>query len=434
MDKIEIIPLDKPLEDSIVLPGCLSYTIRAMALAAMTEGKVKIANALKSDDTYVMLSALKTLGILCEEGLDFFVIEGNLRDVKEAKYEIDINISGRSARTLLAMLCLVQGEKILTCGEGFKKRPVGDLVDGLRQMGAEIEYLGEEGFLPVKIISSKLNSGKIKVRGVVSSQFVSAILIIAPLVGGIEIEVAGEQVSKPFIDMTIEVMGAFGVDVKNNNYQDYFVSSGQSYTMNIYDVEPDAIAASYYWGIAALTKSKIKVLGLSSESLQGDAGFADILGEMGCIVRKDEKGIEVEGTDLLRGINVDMRDMPDTVQTLAVAAAFAKGRTEITGIGNLKIKETDRIESTRKELEKMGVNVESGSDFLKIIGEDFSTSSGQTIHGADIDTYGDHRMAMAFAVAGTRIPGVVIKNPDVVSKSYPDFWKTLEKIGVKLVY
>lgn len=425
MDRIKIIPLERPIAKEIILPGSLSYTVRAMALAALTAGKVKIVNALKSDDTYAMLSAFKTLGIRFEEGPDFFVIEGNLRDVEESTYEININISGRTARTLLAMLCLVPGTKIMTCGEGFKKRPVGDLVDGLLQMGANIEYLEKDGFLPVKITSSKLRAGKIKLRGEISSQFVSAILMIAPLVGEIEIEVAGEQASKPFIDMTIEAMNSFGVSVTNNNYREYSVAGGQSYSKDIYFVEPDAISASYFWSIAALNKSKIKVLHLSPESKQGDVKYADILGKMGCVVRKDEREqwIEVEGTGALWGVSVDMRDMPDTALTLAVMAAFAKGRTRITGLGNLKVKETDRIEAPRRELEKMGVCIEPGDNSLTVI-------EGNAAHGAVIDTYGDHRMAMAFAIAGTRIPGMVINNPDVVSKSFPGFWKKLKEMGI----
>lgn len=427
MERVEIVPLKKPIDVDVILPGCLSYTIRAMALAAETAGRVKIVNALKSDDTYAMFRAFRMLGIRCEETEDSFVIGGDVRDVKEGSYEINIGISGRAARTLLAFLCVVPGKKILTCEEGFKERPVGDLVDGLLQLGAKIEYLERPGFLPVAINSSQLRSGKLKLRGEVSSQFVSAILMVAPLVGNIEIEVVGEQASKPFIDMTIEIMGVFGVKVENNNYRSYVVKGGQRYKNETYFVEPDAIAASYFWSIAALTNSRVKVLHLSPNSAQGDVRYADVLGKMGCEVRKDADGIEVGGAVKLRGLEVDMNDMPDTAQTLAVTAAFAQGKTVITGLGNLKVKETDRIEASRKELAKMGARVEAGEDSLVING-------GGGVHGAIIDTYGDHRMAMAFAVAGTRIPGVVINNPEVVSKSYPDFWKTFENIGVKLIY
>lgn len=424
MKSIEIIPLKKPISKDITLPGCLSYTIRALALAAMTKGRVIIKNALKSDDTAAMFGALMTLGIDCDEGDDFFVIKGNVDDVKDNLYEININISGRSARTLLALLCIVRGTKILTCKEGFKRRPVGDMVEGLRLMGAKIEYLEKEGFLPVKIYSSKLNPGKIKMKGNLSSQFVSGILMVAPLVGEIAIEVIGEQASKPFIDMTIEAMRAFGVKVNNKNYKEYIVMGGQVYKNSEYFVEPDAISASYFWSIAAITGSRIRLVGLSPESKQGDMKYVDFLEMMGCRVRRnaEEGWIEVEGNKKLRGIQVDMNDTPDSAQTLAVTAAFAEGITIIKGIGHLKIKETDRIEAPKNELIKMGVEVSSTADSLKIIGGD--------PHGATIETYGDHRMAMAFAVAGTRIPGIIINNPDVVSKSFPGFWGKIQELGI----
>jgi 3-phosphoshikimate 1-carboxyvinyltransferase len=221
-------------------------------------------------------------------------------------------------------------------------------------------------------------------------------------------------------------MKSFGVSVTNNNYQEYFVAGGQAYAKDTYFVEPDATGASYFWGIAALTKNRIKILHLSPKSMQGDVKFADILGKMGCVVRKnvEEQWVEVEGSGILRGLSVDMKDMPDTVQTLAVIAAFAQGRTVITGLGNLKVKETDRIEAPRRELKKMGVNVESSDNSLTI--------NGNRPHGADIDTYGDHRMAMAFSIAGAKIPGVVINDSEVVSKSFPGFWKKLEEVGVRL--
>lgn len=424
MKKVYLSPLSRASHYEISLPGCLSYTIRGMALAAMTEDRVKIENALKSDDTAAMYKALKTLGIECSEGKDYFLIDGNLQDVKNGNYEIDINISGRSARTLLALLCITPGTKILTCKESFKKRPVGDMVEGLGQLGARIEYLEKAGFLPVKITSSTLNPGTLKINGSLSSQFISGILMIAPLVGEIKIQVLGEQSSRPFIDMTIEAMKSFGVNVKNDNYKNYVITSGQFYSIKNYYVEPDAISASYFWGIAAVTKSKIKISGLGPNSRQGDVRFVDILKDMGCSVTKNEKEnwISVEGTDNLHGITVDMNSAPDSVQTLDVVAAFAKGSTQVTGVAHLKIKETDRIEAPKKELLKMGVKVSSTSDSITI--------NGGEAHGAEIDTYGDHRMAMAFAVAGTRIPGIVINDPDVVSKSFPGFWEKIKELGI----
>ncbi len=424
MEKISLKPLQGSISGNVTIPGCLSYTIRALNLAAMTKGTVKIQNALKSDDTYAMVGVLKTLGINVEEGPDYFNVLGTVDDVKDDEYTLNINISGRTARTVLGLLCIVPGIKILTCKDSFKKRPVADLVDGLRQRGADIEYIEKEGYLPVKISSSALKAGVTKMKGSVSSQYFSSIMMIAPRIGEMIIEVIGEQSSKPFIDVTISAMKEFGVEVINENYQRYIIKANQIYKKDIYIVEADAIAASYFWGIAAITNSSIKVLNLPPSSAQGDVRFADILEKMGCQVTKNETGkwIEVTGTTNLHGISIDMNANPDTVQTLAVIAAYAQGKTHISSIHHLKVKETDRIEAPRKELEKMGITINTTDDSMTII--------GGTIHGAEIETYGDHRMAMAFAVAGAKTAGIIIKNPAVVSKSFPTFWEVLKTIGI----
>ncbi len=420
--------MQEPIQSSVTIPGCLSYTIRALNLAAMTEGTVTIQNALKSDDTYAMVHVLKSLGIKVQEGFDNFIVHGIVEDVLDGEYTIDINISGRTARTALALLCIVPGTKILTCKDSFKKRPVKDLVDGLKQLGANIEYLEKDGYLPVKISSSKLKPGTIKMNGTVSSQYFSAIMMIAPKVGEIIIEVIGEQSSKPFIDVTISAMKDFGVEVINEDYKRYIVRGNQKYKKEIYTVEADAISASYFFAIAAITKSTIRVLNLPPYSAQGDVWFADILEQMGCKVtkNKDENWIEVTGVDDLNAISIDMNANPDTVQTLAIVAAYAKGTTHIKGIHHLKIKETDRIEAPKKELIKMGIDVETTDDSITI--------TGGNPHGAAIETYGDHRMAMAFAVAGIKTGGIIINNPDVVNKSFPTFWKILETLKIKLEY
>lgn len=428
MNTVEIIPLQNPLTTDVTIPGCLSYTIRALNLAAMTKGSVKIQNALKSDDTYAMFNVLKILGIDVEEGDDYFTVHGTVDDVQIDEYTLDINISGRTARTVLALLCIVPGTKILTCKESFKKRPVADLVDGLRQLGANIEYMEKDGHLPVKITSDTLNAGVTKMKGSVSSQYFSGIMMIAPKIGEVTIEVIGEQASKPFIDVTISAMKEFGVEVINEDYKRYIIRGNQTYKKETYTVEADAISASYFWGIAAITKSTVRVLNLPPSSAQGDVRFADILGNMCCSVIKNEKEkwIEVTGTDNLHGITIDMNANPDTVQTLAVVAAYAKGTTHITGIHHLKVKETDRIEAPKNELLKMNVDILTTGDSMTII--------GGIPHGAEIETYGDHRMAMAFAVAGTKTKDIIIKNSDVVSKSFPTFWKTLESIHININY
>lgn len=423
MKNIKLYPLKKAIITSVTLPGCIGYTIRALNIAAMTKGSVKIVNPLKSDDTYGMVAALKTLGIVVEEGKDFFIVHGDIWDVKDKEYKINIGLSGRTARSLLALLCIVPGLKIVTCKEPFKKRPIGDLVDGLRQLGANIEYLEDEGFLPVKIHSNKLNSGTVKMKGTMSSQYFSAIMMVAPVVGEIKIEVIGEQSSKPFIDMTIAIMEEFGIEVINDTYKNYHIVTNSHYeNPKEYIIEPEATAASYFFAIAAITKSTIKVLHLSPDSAQGDKSFADMLEMMGCTVRKNkrEKWIEVSGSDTLQGITVNMNATPDLVPTLAVVAAFAQGKTVMTDIAHVRVKETDRIASPQKELAKMGIQTEATEDTFTVFG-------GKP-KAAEIETYHDHRMAMAFAVAGSNIEGIQINDPEVVNKSFPDFWEKLKEL------
>jgi len=429
MKQLILTPLPHAITTAIELPGCIGYTIRALNIAAMTKGSVKIVNPLKSDDTYHMFHALETLGISVKEEDNAFIVHGDISDIVEKEYIIDIGLSGRTARSVLGLLAIVPGTKIVTCQEPFKKRPIGDLVDGLRQLGAKIDYLENDEHLPVKISSSKLTTNSAKMAGNLSSQYFSSLMMIAPLLGGLTIDVTGEQSSKPFIDMTIAIMKDFGVSVENNNYKRYTIKSGQHYNNpKIYEVEPEATAASYFFAIAALTRSTIRILYLNPNSAQGDIKFADVLHDMGCLVTKNgkEKWIEVTGTDELHGITVSMNDTPDLVPTLAVVAAFAKGKTIITDIAHVRVKETDRIASPQKELAKMGIKTEATEDTFTILG-------GEP-QAATIDTYHDHRIAMAFAVAGSKITGMKINDPDVVTKSFPNFWKKLEELGMEVSY
>ncbi len=427
MRSLAIHPLSHPIKASVEVPGCISYTIRALTISAMTPGSVKISNPTKSDDSYAMVTILRTLGIAVEETENAFIVHGTIDDVEDKGYVLDVNISGRTARSVLALLTIVPGIKTLTCKEAFKKRPVGDLVDGLRQLGARIEYLERECYLPVKISSSKLVQGSAKMAGKLSSQYFSALMMIAPRVGEIEIEVIGEQSSKPFIDVTVATMKAFGVTVVNNNYHHYHIPAGEHYkNPKEYIVEADAIAATYFWSIAAITQSTLRVLHISPNSAQGDVAFVDILKRMGCTVTKNEKEkwIEVIGKKNLLATTVDMNATPDSVMSLAVVAAFAKGKTIINNIEHLKIKETDRLTATFNELQKIGIKATMTNDSLTI--------PGSKPHGGLITTYGDHRMAMSFAVSGTRIDNIIIKNPDVVSKAFPKFWETLINLGVAI--
>lgn len=383
MKTIEIIPITKPLEGEINLPGSLSYTTRALALAFLTSANVEIINASECDDTSAMINCLKQLKL----GLDC---------------ELNVGLSGRTARTILALACISPGKKIITCDKAFKKRPMGDLVTALRNLGAEIEYLGEEGFLPVRVLSSTLNPGKVNISGKISSQFLSALLMIAPKVG-CEIEVIGELSSKPFVDMTIEIMKDFGVEVQNENYKNFIVKG--DYVCEKYTVEGDATAASYFIALNGLTGSNVKINGLNKNSKQGDIFFEKIMNS------NDD--------------SFDMKNCLDIVPTVAVMAAFSKKETHLFGLENLEFKESNRIESTASELRKIGVRVESGKDFMRI--------QGGNPHGALINPHGDHRIAMAFAIAGLKIPGILIQNPEVVNKSFPNFFEILKSLKVKIL-
>lgn len=424
MKSITLIPLKNPVQKEITLPGSLSFTIRAFILAAQMPISVKIINPAKCDDTFTIVNLLRKLGISVSEEENSFIVDGDIRMVKGKLHNLNVGISGRTARMALALLSVVPGIKIVDCGEEFRRRPIGDLVDGLRQLGAKIEFLKEEGFFPVKISSDKLNPGLVNLKSNLSSQFLSAILLVAPTIGEIKIKPSDNLVSRPFVDMTVDIMKDFGIEVKNKNYKTFMVSSGQHLRRDTYIVETDATAAGYFWAIAAITASKIKIKNISPLSKQGDIYFADILEKMGCFVRKNksQKWIGIVGTKGLQGIDVDLNSCPDIVQTLAIVGAFSTGKTIIRGISNLKFKETDRIAATKKELDRMGIKVIAKNDSLEILG-------GRP-HKAEIETYSDHRMAMSFAVAGAKIGGIKIMNPDVVNKSFPDFWQKLQSLGI----
>jgi 3-phosphoshikimate 1-carboxyvinyltransferase len=426
MNKVKISPLQEPINVNITIPGSLTYTIRALNIAAMTRGTVRINTPLKSDDTYAMFNILKDLGIEVSEEDNAFIVTGSIFDVKEGDYTLDVNISGRTTRMAMSLLAMCPGTKTMICKESFKKRPVGDLVEGLRQLGADIEYLEKEGHLPLKINSQGLTGTKVSMPGEVSSQFFSSLMMIAPLIDGLEIIVEGEQTSKSFIDATVDIMNSFSVNVINNNYSSYIVKSGQTYNLSEYTIEPDASTASYYFAIAAVTGSTIRINNLPPYGGHEDKKFADLLEMMGCKVTKnvDENYIEVTGSNQLNGINIDMNNMPDLAQTLAVVACFANSPTKITGIGNLIYKETDRLGSTVTELNKLGVNAYCDDDSMTI-------EPTQNLKFSEIETYDDHRMALAFSVFGVANPqGVIINDAQVVSKSYPEYWEDLTKIGI----
>lgn len=420
MKTLKITPLKDPVTATIAIPGSKSYTNRALLLAALTGGTVRIKNPLVSDDTHAMINCLRELGIRCAFKEDSLEVEADIGTIKEGEYHLNANLSGTAIRFILALSAIIPGVKIVRGRGRLNERPIAHLVEALEQLGARIEYVDKQGYPPVKVLSSKLAPGKVTMKGTVSSQFLSALLMIAPLVGELDIEVPDEQVSKPYIDMTIAAMREFGATTRNEDYKRYIVPAAQKYRATEYVVEGDVSSASYFFAIAALTGSTLTCENLNPHTVQADIRFLKILEDMGNNVSYSPNAITITGRGI-KAVDVDMNDSPDQAQTLAVLAAFAKGTTTIKGIQSLRVKETERVTAMETELQKMGIRTESEHDTLVIYGGNPKP--------ARIDTYGDHRMAMAFAVAATKLPGMEINDPDVVSKTFPRFWKSLALIG-----
>lgn len=420
MQTIKIVPLQKPVKSEISIPGSKSYTNRALLLAAITKKSVKILNPLISDDTKAMLECLKVIGVKIKVNDNSIEVINSIRTNANSSYNLDVNESGTTMRFILAISTLIPGVKTLYGKKGLNKRPIEDLAEGLKKLGAKIEYLDKKGYPPVRISSATLHPGTFRISGSISSQYISALLMIAPLIGGkITIEVFGNQISKPYIDMTIDIMRQFKVIVSNEKYKKYTIPANQKYDISKFNIEGDVSSASYFFAIAALTKSILTVKNINPHSVQADMEFIKILEKMGNEITYGKNQITIHGKGI-EPVSVNMQDCPDQIQTLAVLAAFANGKTKISGTGSLRLKETDRIAALKNELKKMGITVSSTQNTL-------------IVHGghpkpARIDTYGDHRMAMSFAVASCKIPDMEIKNPEVTSKTYPQFWEDLKKI------
>lgn len=393
-------------------PPSKSYTHRAIILAALADGKSQIKNALISDDTKATMRACKLLGAkisLKGRNIEIEGVNGRFPD-KKSPILINCGLSGTTIRLMTAVAALSPVDIILTGEKRLKARPIGELVRVLKSLGVDIKASGNNQFPPVKIRGGGFPGGKITVSGEISSQFISALLIISPLAKkDTEITVLNLK-SAPYVDITINLMKKFGVKVekKPNSYK---IMSGQKYKSRQYTVEGDYSSASYFFAAGAITHSKITVGNLNPDSVQGDKYFLAVLDKM-------EK-------NKLPEINLDLGNYPDIVPTVAVIAAAIPGTTTISDIGQLRMKETDRIAAITTELTKMKVNVKEKKDTLII--------SGGKLKGAEINTYNDHRMAMSFAIAGLAASGkTVIKNAEVVNKSYPDFWKDMRKLGAIL--
>jgi 3-phosphoshikimate 1-carboxyvinyltransferase len=419
-DRIEVAPTG-PLNATIRPPGSKSITNRALICAALAAGESRLTGALESEDTGVMVAALQTLGLDVRHDVatQSMRVVGGAGSLPQARADLHVENSGTTLRFLTAMLSACRGEFRLDGIARMRERPIGDLLDALQQLGGTAVSKAGNGCPPVQITGTGLRGGETTIRGNISSQFLSGLLMAAPYAEqSVTINVAGELVSKPYVTMTLGVMSSFGIDVDDSDLTRFEIPTGQ-YHGTDYAIEPDASAASYFWGAAAVTGGTMTVEGLSREALQGDVKFCDCLEQMGCEVHWAADRVTVRGGEL-RGIEVDMNSISDTVQTLAVVALLAKGPTTITGVAHIRHKETDRIGDLARELRKLGADVEELADGLRI--------TPNELRSAEIDTYNDHRMAMSFALAGLRVSGVVIKDPGCTRKTYPNFFQDLANL------
>ena len=420
-----------PLSAVVRPPGSKSITNRALVCAALAEGESFLSGALDSDDTRVMVDSLRRLGLAVDVDLSAKTIRlvgsGGVWPASSA--DLFVGNSGTTIRFLTAMVAIGAGVYRLDGVARMRQRPIGDLLDSLVQLGVDAISEAGNGCPPVLVRAAGLPGGPTKVRGNVSSQFLSGLLMAAPYARReMEIEVDGQLVSVPYVRMTLDVMRAFGVEVVANDLSRFRVPSGKRYGGREYEIEPDASAASYFWGAAAITGGRITVAGLSRDALQGDVGFCDCLAKMGCRVEYGEREITVIGGPL-RGIDVDMNSISDTAQTLAAVALFADGPTTIRGVGHNRHKETDRISDLARELRKFGATVDEFEDGFRVIPPLAAFGQASGLSGAEIDTYDDHRMAMSMAIVGLKVPNVVIRNPECTAKTYPEFFEDLDSLS-----
>lgn len=420
---ITLSPPAQPVDADISLPGSKSYTNRALIVASIAGGESILINASPSRDSIAMKEALEKLGVEIEVTDQHWRVRRKSAELLPFKGTIDIGPAGTTMRFLCALLATVEGCDVQLQGsERMHERPISDLVDALRSLGADIEYLGRPGCPPLRIRGKSLRAGQsISIEGSRSSQFLTALLLTAPRIGGLNLTIPGELVSKTYVEMALDTVRAFGGRISNSPDMKQFSVENAAYSPGTYEVEADASGASYFWGLAAVSKGRIRINGVNPASVQGDMRFPQLLEQMGCTLRQGERWIEISNSQQLQGITCCMELMPDTAQTLAVVAATAQGATHISGLSTLKIKETDRLVALKTELGKCAIQAEIDNESI--------TVTGGAPSPAEIATYDDHRMAMSFALLGALSGGISIHEPRVVEKSFPDFWQRLRALG-----
>ena len=420
---IEIQPILKPFDATVEVPGSKSYTNRALLIAAMASGTSMVTGALFSDDTRYMSASLRKLGVEIEadEKRATFNVHGNGGSIPISSAELYIGNSGTTSRSLTAYVSLGHGKFVIDGDEPMRHgRPISDLLDALRQIGVSVHTQFDNGHLPVIVEANGLEGGKTRLDVSKSSQFLTALLLIAPYAKtDVEIEVVGDR-EMPYIDITLSVMDAFGIQIVSEGYRYFRIKGGQRYQPRLYNIEPDASNASYFFAAAALTGGRVTVQHLNFDSAQGDVQFLNILEQMGCQVTVSDVGITVTGPHQLKGIDVDMRAISDTSLTLAAIAPFADSKVTIRNIEHTRWQETDRIHAMVTELRKLGVPVVEHQDGLEI--------SPAPITPTAIDTYDDHRMAMAFSLIGLKTQGIQINDPGCVSKTFPNYFEVLQEL------
>ena len=418
MEQLTLDPIAK-VSGEVNVPGSKSLSNRALLLAALAEGETELTNLLDSEDIEHMLNALTKLGVSYRLSDDKTqcVVQGNGGAFNVAEpLELFLGNAGTAMRPLCAALAASNVDTVLTGEPRMEERPIGDLVDALREADADVTYLKNEGYPPLQIKGKTLNGGEMSVDGSVSSQFLTALLMAAPLFSGdVTIRIKGELVSKPYIDITLDTMAKFGVTVENDNYQTFTVSADAKYVApGKFMVEGDASSASYFLAAGAIKGGTVRVTGIGQKSIQGDIRFADVLEAMGAKVVWNDEYVEITGAPL-KGVNMDMNHIPDAAMTIATTALFAEGPTTMTNIYNWRVKETDRLAAMAAELQKLGAKVEEGHDYIKVWPTD-------SLKHAEIDTYNDHRIAMCFSLVALSDTPVTINDPGCTRKTFPDYF------------
>lgn len=413
----EIRPLSGTLNARVNVPGSKSITNRALICASLAKGESLLRNASDSNDTALMINGLNQFGVLVRHTNSELKVEGTEGKLYAPKFPIPVGNAGTTLRFMLSLAALAQGKTIFEGSERMAERPIDDLVNSLSNLGVKAE-VHQARYI---VEGPSLQGGTAKLSAAKSSQFLSSLLMVAPYAQrDIIVEVEGTPSSFSYVEMTLAIMKQFGIHLPTNTSNVFTIEAGRRYAPSSFDVEADASAASYFFAAAAICGGEVFVEGVKGSSMQGDSKFLNVLHEMGCEIFEEVNGVRVKRIGDLKGIEIDMNSMPDVVPTLAVAALFASTPTRIRNVGHLRHKESDRLQALESELGKLGGTVSVSDETLEI--------QPSRLHGAQLDTHDDHRLAMSFALTGLKVPGIGVENPDCVKKSFPRFWSEFEKL------